>query len=380
MIRKLALSVAALAVLAAAALALLANRPDAPDAEDSDLYVATVPIVPPEENFYSEVADLDASLKLSAGERGEVLRCAADRGCTGEALAELVDRNQDALGRFSYMRGRRFQQPEWTEPTKFGFDTPLPKLQGLASAGALGLLHARRLAGRGRPAEALEHLILIAAIGRALQADSSSLLAFMTGMNMRIDALSSARGLLEAQPTVSVEFRDQTLERLGADESREGLKKVLRLEYTMNANMISKLDPSQPDAGLPFGGGLAKALFKRNRTRRLVAEDFRDILKRVDAPCPPPPSTTRSGPWWASREVLHGNLVGAALHRLGAPSPDKLLARRCEQTAAEEGLRAALAVLRFSNEDQSTKPVDPVPLPAAAEPAAPAVPRKKRRR
>jgi hypothetical protein len=177
------------------------------------------------------------------------------------------------------------------------------------------------------------------------------MLPYMLGTAMKLRALaeirehSAAKGLNEAALA-------KALPRLRAlRDNRDGLKRALRLEYTMSANLMIRLAKAEKPAlsGLP-PQWLAKIYFRPNRTRALIAADFRTLLKDIGRGCPatapPEPEPER---WWKNPQVWTGNLVGVILRSIGTPNWNRLKRRCCEEdfwTGATELTVAAQAYAR----------------------------------
>lgn len=344
----------------AAVLAAMALLPDGRSADDDDVLVSSTSPASPAENSYSDYLKLKDSLQLSKEEEGRVRKCAEDPACATGPLLPLISAQGQALRHFYESRGKRFEPPEWADPSKLTMETPLPQFAPVSMAASLAVLQARALREQGKPTEALEAALRVAEVGQAYQLSGGSLLAYLMGSHMKLRGLKAVReGSWPAgMPLAGYAAALARLRPLR--DNREGLKRALRLEYTMSAHMISSLRVQGPPAdssGRKAPRWMASLFFKPNRTRAMMAQHIREAIEKVDQLCPPTaPPPRRPRPWWKNPATLTGNLVGVILHSIAQPDWSKLQHRRCEEdfwTGATELTLAAIAFARQTGQPPS---------------------------
>ncbi|MBI3550069.1 MAG: hypothetical protein HY078_13610 [Elusimicrobia bacterium] len=341
-----------LSVAVFSVMVILALFPDSRGGGDADLVVSSAAPVPPKENSYDDILALKKSLALSSEELSQAGRCIEDAACKTDALAPVFARNADALRRFDALRGKRLLPPDWADIATVDYRTPVPAFSPVTQASALAIAEARYLVSKGRRAEALERLVRIAEVGRSLQTEPVSLLPYMLGLSIRSRALKAARGILDGKPWLSAAAAKDAAARLGdPDAGRAGLTRAARMEYSIAANTIARLGPGQlggfEESGR-FVNWVASRYFKRNRTRRLMADDFRGMIRKIDLPCPPLPIEPPRPRLWTHPEMLRGNLVGLILHQIGSPNWDNTLRRRCEESFWTAATSVSIAGRAFS--------------------------------
>jgi hypothetical protein len=267
-----------IAVLIAAFLLLGRDGPP-PDAED------LVPVrheIPAEENAYTYLM-LATNITYEPHGWLDLWDMATNEHWEADVFAALVETNAAPLALLDRaVRCERLQVPAMVR-----FDVPVRHLSHMRNAARLMDLRAKWLFRTGREEEAFECALEIARYGRMLEGGGGAVIHYLVGMAVHGLGLGCVEDFARKTSLPSGELVRLAEEVAGHGADREGLANAFRAEYVLTSTIVDDLCEGRiglvdlcADEGvvplLPKSG----YFFQPNRTRRLFADAYREMVRR----------------------------------------------------------------------------------------------------
>ena len=344
--------------------------------DDGDLRVEPQPI-PAEDNAYThfvrasgilmhlltdvrneDAADPptpDSEEGLEPHDRAQVLCEILEARRFDTAAAEnVLSRSSEVFAAFRQgMAARHCQAPEVSLA-----NTDELRIGGLIELGRLLQVRARYLSETGRSADALAQSLEIARFGQQLERAGGPLILCLTGMSLKsIGAHEASRALADGAPT-SKELKAGASALSSLADCTEGLRQAMKVEYSCLGDTIEGLCSGEldPDTLQPCSDGQIPPewQFRRNETRRLLAERIRIMMANAGRPMAAmaevPPVILKDE--WKYHTLLRGNALGRILLTLAVPPLKVGGWIKCRHTTRIRIVAAALAVQAFVEENQ----------------------------
>ncbi len=241
---------------------------------------------------------------------------------------------------------------EFRETQPQGFGDPSPGMVEARQFATILTLRAleRRLAGDVPGASS--DLGRVLALGEGMCRDSwTPVVGDLVGIAIMQSAMSSLVSLLFDGP-LDPNVEAQLLARIPFFEAHpDRLAWSLRNEYAMLSNAIETISDAADRQPSLSGSMLDRITFKPNRTRRVAAESFRDLIQRSTLPPGNRPAPSRVEESSSALDVLFRSNIGEKLLEMVLPTYESLFTKHDDLTTTERAVRilVALSVLERQN-------------------------------
>ncbi|MDO8803387.1 MAG: hypothetical protein Q7R35_03055 [Elusimicrobiota bacterium] len=345
---------------------------DVPPPNDADLR-PKASAAPGADSAYNDFVKITAKLQLSPAERELMVTQEKSKTPDLAAIGPLVARNADALGLFSdFSRRTQFSDPNYLDPARINFETPVPQFSPVVSAARLSSLRGAALLRQGRAPKALEEALGIMDAGQTLLRSDQPLISALVGMLIGNIGASRAREVINSGRLDKAWLLYAARRALAYRGGAAALQSGFRFEYISMTSMLAHLPEAasnQPNSRLVSVGARSRYLYQPEQTRGLFAARFRLLVEDAAKPCL---QARQPGVQLQSID-LRPNMVGRILFNVASPQYEKLYTRRCESDfqIAAAAVEAALAAYRLEHKRYPAGLDELVPRYLAFVPADP---------
>lgn len=319
-------------------------RAPAPVLNDNDLRPAW-PQVPAEQNGFSRLLAAARLLVIGESEANQLSELAKGRVWDEAQARDFLRANEAAL---TAMREAQVLPHLQLEAIP-GHDEKFPYLKELRILTELALIEARLSFHSGDEAAAFDQSLDVIRFGQRVQAAGGSVLHYLVGGAIKVEALTCLRQLA-GQSTLSSEKLLALAEELKAFEADPtSLQHALRVEYAMGVGMLEEFasNTMTNTDGTPIKA--PRFLYSAKRSKLELADQIRRTMAAVTNNYAtgigqiPVADTNVS----TLRLMLRGNVVGTVLNQLILPLREKLLERKCRENVSVRATRVVLALRVF---------------------------------
>lgn len=231
---------------------------------------------------------------------------AGKRLLTKEA-EELIARNQELFQRFERALSRPyFQLPQVEDPKKVDFTTLYPEFSKLRQLARWGTVKANYLLARGKEKEAFDWFLNVVKLGKMMDESPrpGGLIQYLVAKAIKeigLNPLRKAIGETKLSPGLLKDYARKLKELASAEED---LKRALKIDYIALINSLSLyeklfysksgfgqlveqsdlVENSDKERSIPLLliPSWARVYYKPNKTRLLVANYFRELIRNMD--------------------------------------------------------------------------------------------------
>jgi hypothetical protein len=349
------------------------NRSDLPEPDDADLLIE-VPEVPEEDDAFAWFRKAAAAMVWNDSKASdERLRSIRLRETSEPSELEWIEAMMRVNDRAFLLLEAGLAAPgivipPWTlddmQDAAGTFDVVLP-IQTLVR---LSAAHARNLAERGRPMQAIESAILGMRVGRKLaEARAPQLVSMMMVVGIQGISLVEIERLLPDARLSASQARELAGRLDGWRWDEDAWRRAWSAEYAWIKEVSAGLEADSNDADWDLGEKAsldewityellpADYAFQMNRTLSLSADMYRELSDASQRPC----QATWSHPapamsdWWKLPTVLAPNPVGRILIEIARPNFTSFDLKRCHLATRISLVQARLALHAYQHEHGS---------------------------
>ncbi len=330
--------------------------------DDSDLLLP-LKEVDPTQNPYPEILSL--SIREEDEPRFKAINLYGFRPVSEEdfdfqLVATLVDEYSSELTKLD----RYIEMNQWQISGETGINAPTPELTALMRFAQLRVAQIRRLQRNGKLQKAAEQALQLLKLGSRIESTEQATFLYQV---VALTITSSAQTELafvvshqELTPDV-LHFINSSLDRIHYDTSN--LENAMRNEYKSFAALLEDLNAGKIDIDYINDGGDEAPdpkrpnplFFKLNRTKKLFAEGFRDLIaEAADIRSSSPKTTThRAYKMSASRTKMYlsGNPVGELMYTFAVSPVAAITDRNAVIRTNHTLLRLQVAATQFQQKN-----------------------------
>jgi hypothetical protein len=267
-------------------------------------------------------------------------------------IAEVLARNAEALALWE----KGLAVPECLLPEVKAFDADISAVYSFLNLSNLVIVRARNRAGQGNAEDALDDAMRLVRFGQHIEGGKGTLVDYLVAITIKGMGLELIGDL-----THESRLPPDRLRRCAADLSPYqtapgALANSLRAEYAFSRAFWEKVVSGEMDLdvfmrGTPRRGAMEwpeRFLFKPNRTRRLIAEAYRELIAAAPKYFADMPGHDK---FYAvaveEQRLAGGNLRGGRIFELYLSSVSGALSLKCQTNVQVAATRVLVAMKAF---------------------------------
>jgi len=340
---------------------------DIPPVNDSDLRLSKIEI-PKEKNAFYDFVKFEEKIYLPKEKKELFEEMSKGEKWDSEFAKELIEKNEEAFSYFENgLKRSYFQFPEWQDPKNIRMETPLYSLGGVRNMAKLNSIKASYLFKQGKKKEAFDLTIQTIKMGQLLEeSPRSPFITYLVGMGIKDIGLQKLRIMIPDTNFSVNEFKKYITELNQLKASKEGLIRVLKMDYISFVNSKAVID-------VAIAGKLSKEkmemlgmeeitfpqklainfYYKPNKTQKLFIDHFRNSINNVEKNYNEIELFEIESlvPDSRIKMMFTENIIGKMVHDIVMVSYEGIFSRKCEEDFSVVGTQILLALKAYQIEN-----------------------------
>lgn len=296
-----------------------------------------------------------------------------------EAAQRILDQHQREIALVHEAAAKpHYQDPALANVATFDVRTYLWPMGTPRMAAKYTVLHALALVHDGKVVEGLDEAMIVARFGSVLENGDGVLIDYLVGNAVVQAGLTTIRQIALDYP-IPVDAGQKSIQQLAdLGDSRPAEIRAFQMEYLFSKSYLStyrRLDTLYTSFNVGFDvsgrtveppgtwlaraiqdSGLARFYYLPNQTWRYRVEEARRAATLASTSCATmndTPEVVKYLDGFSWKCLVTRNVIGKALHDIGAVSLSGVTTRRCHETLAATATQAVIAINMYKQETEN---------------------------